>query len=379
MVLLISCSRISNARESALGASDCQSPALKTPDADRPGTQCQGLANLCPAGEAAIDCHLSARTDRFDYLGQSFDRAETLVDHAPAVIGDVDGGHAAIDRLQGVLGGHDPFHDDWQSGVGTEPGEVGPGESRPIGVVESMSVQTVCPFRRHCPAEAALDAPVTPSDHRRIHGHAYPGEPGLFRSVGDFAHPGSITHRIDLEEMSAGRSGRHLLPRGRGEHRAECRRPASGCCLRRSQSISRVVQPEGGHRGEHHRDGEWHSDERRSGVDTAHVPQHPRDQGEAVQGEGVACRGHALTSTGGPPFVLPGLDRLTSASDDLVDGHQVVEIGGAGHRGIPHVLNRPLPPVAAPGPIARWPRRPGHCADRPDRMRSAPPRSGPHW
>ena len=309
------------------GATDRQPPALKTPDADRPGTQGERLAHLCTTGEAAVDCHLCPRANGFDYLGQSLDRAETLVDHAPAVIGDVDGGHPAVDRLQGVLGGHDPFHDHRQSGVGTEPGEVGPGESRPIGVIESVPVQAVRPFRRHRPTEAALDAPVTPSDHRRVDGHTDPGEPGLLRPVGDFGHPGSITHRIDLEEVSAGRGGRHLLPWRRGEHRAECRRPASGRCLRRSQGISRVVQPERGHGGEHHGDGERHSDERRSGVDTAHVPQHPRDQGEAVEGEGIACRCHALTGAGGPPFVGPGLDRLTSSSDDLVDGHQVVEIG----------------------------------------------------
>ena len=67
------------------GASDRQCPAVQSSDCYRPGSQCQRLAHLGPAGETAVDDYLRPAADSLDDLGQNLHRAQLVIDSSPPI------------------------------------------------------------------------------------------------------------------------------------------------------------------------------------------------------------------------------------------------------------------------------------------------------
>ena len=73
------------------------------------------LTTSVPRVIAAVDHDLGAPADRLDHLGQHVDRADPLVELAPAMVRHIDAIDPVIDRDLGVLGGGDALEDDWGS------------------------------------------------------------------------------------------------------------------------------------------------------------------------------------------------------------------------------------------------------------------------
>src|SRR5207248_5956511 len=86
----------------AFGASSGEAIDVEPAAGDRVGAEDQRLDDVGPSADAAIDDDAGAAADRLDDLRQYVDRADALIELAPAMVRDIDAVDPVLDRDLGV-------------------------------------------------------------------------------------------------------------------------------------------------------------------------------------------------------------------------------------------------------------------------------------
>src|SRR6266851_2874111 len=84
---------------------------IEPADDDRVGAERDRLDDIGAAGDRAVDQHPGPPADRLDDLRQYLDRADALVELAPAMVRDIHAIDPMLDRDPGVFGGGDALDD----------------------------------------------------------------------------------------------------------------------------------------------------------------------------------------------------------------------------------------------------------------------------
>jgi hypothetical protein len=102
---------------------------IKPTDRDNVGAEDQRLDHVGATIDAAIDHDSGASPDGFNDLGQDIDRANTLIELAPAMVRHVNAVGPAFERHLGVLGGADALQHDRNVEVLLDPLDIAPVEA----------------------------------------------------------------------------------------------------------------------------------------------------------------------------------------------------------------------------------------------------------
>ena len=107
---------------------------IKPTNRDNVGTEDQRPHHVGATIDAAIDHDAGASPDGFNDLGQDIDRANALIELAPAMVRHVNAVGPAFERELGVLGGADALQHDRNVEVLLDPLDIAPVEA---GLVDS--------------------------------------------------------------------------------------------------------------------------------------------------------------------------------------------------------------------------------------------------
>src|SRR5712692_3743575 len=140
----------------------------------------------------ADDDRVGAQRDRLDDVGAAGDRADDLVELAPAMVRDIDAIDPILDRDLGVLGSGDALDDQWDVEILLDPLDVAPVELRLI------DPRIVDP---HAAALMALgDVALAPAVAVGVDGQAEGRVALVDRAADVMVDPGRIAAHIELED-----------------------------------------------------------------------------------------------------------------------------------------------------------------------------------
>ena len=257
-----------------------QGVAIHPPHADRVGPQGDGLHDIRPSAETAIDQHLGAASHRGHHLWQHIHRTAAVIQLPSAMVGHVNPVDAMLAAERRVLAGCDALQDQRDRMFVLEMLHIVPGEPGLPGL----------PGRGGAPGlhEAPGDVAFPPRIGRRIDGDREGVEAVVDRALHHIVDPGVVASDIELEDLGAARRRGHRF-QARMRHRAchdrnaECGRRAPGG--RRSTRIERFQGADG---CQEHRQAQLAAEQGRAGVDLRYIDANPRAQRDRIERHAVA-------------------------------------------------------------------------------------------
>src|SRR5216683_383604 len=165
---------------------------IKSADDDRVGPEGDRLDDIGAAGDRTVDHHPGSAADRLDDLRQYLDRADALVELAPAMVRHVDAIDPVLDRDPGILGGGDALDDQRDIEILLDPLDVAPVELR---LVDPRVVDP------HAAALVALgNVALAPAVAVGVDGQAEGGVALVDRAPDMIIDPGRIAAHVKLED-----------------------------------------------------------------------------------------------------------------------------------------------------------------------------------
>src|SRR4051794_3836173 len=165
---------------------------VKSTDRHRIGAEDDRLDDIGAAGDRAVDDDTGAPGDRLDDFRQHSDRAQPLIELAPAMVRDIDAIDPVIDRNLGVLGGGDALQDQRNVEIPLDPLDVLPVELRLIDprIIDPHAAALVTL------GDVALAAAVAVGVNRQTEGAV-----ALFGGAPDMiVDPGRVAAHVELKD-----------------------------------------------------------------------------------------------------------------------------------------------------------------------------------
>ncbi len=292
--------------------------------ADRFGAERDRLDDVGAAHESAVDPDFGAAGNRGDDLGQHRGAAQPVIELASAVVRHVDHLDAVLHGDHGILGGGNALDDQRQRVLVRVfvlvPLHLVPGKR---GLVAAAGRGAGAPGLD----EAADQVAFAPAVHGDVHREAEGRVAVLARAAHMVVHPRVIAAHVELIAADGGGRRRGRFQPGLADRRqhlrhAELRR---GARCRRRAALDDGFQA--ADRREQHRQPHAPAEERRAGVDPAHIAQHPRPERDRV--ERLAVAAHRGFGLGAADEVAPGPGGQVGAGGgyDFLEGEERFDMG----------------------------------------------------